>query len=153
MSNERTERMLRCIIQLKQLHGTQQASQLTGGESGVLFCLYRSGEARPGQISQRIHLSSARVTIVLNALERQGMVNRIPDKEDRRRVNISLTPAGKRYVEALFAKITAEVDQLLDYLGPEDSEAFLSILERLEGFCQSKKGGNRYEQPETAEHP
>ncbi len=59
-----------------------------------LELLMRRATATPGQLSADAGLSSATTTLVLDRLEKKGLVSRAPDPHDRRRtiLHVSLTP-------------------------------------------------------------
>ena len=63
----------------------------------VLGILEDAGEPRPpNYISERLIVSRATVTGVLDSLEKRGLVRRRPHPDDRRMVLVSLTEAGAR---------------------------------------------------------
>ena len=69
---------------------------LSEGRLQVLFVLRRSpGQQRAlGEIADVLHVSPRNVTGLIDALERDGLVERVPDPDDRRSVLARLTPAG-----------------------------------------------------------
>ena len=67
----------------------------------VMFCVWVGGELEPRDIARLSGLSRAAVSSVLNTLERDGLVDRFRESEDRRLVTVRLTPDGaRRLVEA-----------------------------------------------------
>lgn len=98
--------------------------------SSIIPYLDREG-TRQGVLVQRMGLSKQAVQQLIDDLEREGIVERRPDPEDRRGKIVAFTPKGlkaqsdanevKRDVEATFrAK-----------LGPEDFDRFDDLLRRL----------------------
>lgn len=81
----------------KALEATLAEHGLTHAEWGVLGKL-RLGESHrssPGELAERLDLSSGAMTTRLDNLEKAGLVRRLPDPSDRRAVVVELTPAGK----------------------------------------------------------
>ena len=82
-----------------------------------------------GELSSRLMVSNGNVTGLTDALEREGLVSREPEPEDRRSLRIRLTRAGKEafdamtpaheeWIDAMMAGLTrAEMAHLLDLLG------------------------------------
>ncbi len=67
----------------------------------VMFCTWVAGELEPRDIARLSGLSRAAVSSVLNTLERDGLVERFRESDDRRLVTVRLTPDGaSRLVEA-----------------------------------------------------
>lgn len=61
--------------------------------------LASEGESLPSVIARSVELKQATVTILLNKLEEAGLVTRRRDTEDRRRVWVGLTNAGRSVLE------------------------------------------------------
>ncbi|MEX0405279.1 MarR family winged helix-turn-helix transcriptional regulator [Aquibium sp. LZ166] len=55
------------------------------------------------QLSKRVGIESASSTATLNALERRGLISRIRDSADLRKVKVYLTPAGRMVQDDLIA--------------------------------------------------
>ena len=62
----------------------------------VMFCVWVGGELEPRDIARLSGLSRAAVSSVLNTLERDGLVERHRESDDRRLVTVRLTPDGSR---------------------------------------------------------
>lgn len=60
----------------------------------VMLALWEYGEQSVGQLGRRLYLDSGTLTPLLKKMEAKGLVQRVRDKADERRVNIDLTPAG-----------------------------------------------------------
>ena len=61
------------------------------------------GELKLSELSQRIHLSKAGVTKMMDRLGNAGFVKRVPSKKDRRVVMARLTKRGAVVLERSFA--------------------------------------------------
>ena len=57
-----------------------------------------------GELSQRLMVTGGNVTGITDLLEKEGLVARASDLEDRRALRVKLTPSGQR----LFKKMAAE---------------------------------------------
>jgi DNA-binding MarR family transcriptional regulator len=55
------------------------------------------------ELARRLGLEKASTTAVLDSLEKRGLIRRAPRKEDRRKIDLYLTPAGRRLTERLIA--------------------------------------------------
>jgi len=70
----------------------------------VMFCVWVGGELEPRDIARLSGLSRAAVSSVLNTLERDGLVERFRESEDRRLVTVRLTPDGARRLVAAYRR-------------------------------------------------
>jgi DNA-binding MarR family transcriptional regulator len=64
----------------------------------IMFCVLVAGPLEPRQVAPLAGVTRASISAVLNTLERDGLVERRRDSEDRRVVSIRLTPKGRRAV-------------------------------------------------------
>ena len=112
------------------------------GENFLLFYLARKGgEAAPSQISHALQVTTPRTTALLNSLEEKGYILRTHSKPDRRRASVTLTQAGREHVERTRGEMVERTADLLEYLGQEDAEELVRILDRLSQYAEAKAAG------------
>lgn len=61
----------------------------------------------PTAIAERLLVTTASVTSLLDTLERRGLVTRSPDPDDRRKVLVALTGDGRRAVDDFLPQMVA----------------------------------------------
>jgi DNA-binding MarR family transcriptional regulator len=75
---------------------------------GILFMLRHAGDNLPlGTLAAKLHVSPRNVTGLVDNLERDGLVVRVPDPADRRSVLARLTERGRERVDGLW-QVAAE---------------------------------------------
>lgn len=75
---------------------------LSEARLGILFMLRHAGAGLPlGALAARLHVTPRNVTGLIDHLERDGLVTRSPDREDRRSVLAHLTERGRERVDAM----------------------------------------------------
>lgn len=77
---------------------------LSEGRLGLLFRLHRCGDTALGDLADALESTPRNITGLVDHLERDGLVERVPDAEDRRSVRARLTEAGRERIEALWGK-------------------------------------------------
>ena len=70
----------------------------------VLRVVARGPEPSPGDVAQRLRMTSSNVAAALRELESAGLVRRVRDPEDGRRVQLSLTAGGAAAVSCVHAE-------------------------------------------------
>lgn len=75
---------------------------LTASRFGALEALWHLGPLNQRDLGRKILKSSGNVSVVVDALERDGLVARERDAVDRRNVIVSLTGAGRTRIEAVY---------------------------------------------------
>jgi len=75
---------------------------LSEGRLGVLFRLYRCGATPLGDLAADLDSTPRNITGLVDHLERDGLVERVPDTEDRRSVRARLTDSGRTLIESIW---------------------------------------------------
>jgi MarR family 2-MHQ and catechol resistance regulon transcriptional repressor len=90
---------------------------------GTLEALLHLGPLCQCDLSKKLLKSSGNVTMVVDNLEKRGLVERQREGEDRRFVTVHLTEEGRRLISEIFPDhVTAIVDEMSILTGPEQEE-------------------------------
>jgi DNA-binding MarR family transcriptional regulator len=84
-----------------------------------------------GELSSRLMVTNGNVTGLTDALFREGLVSRVPEPDDRRSLRIRLTPAGKRFFDAMTPVHEGWIDRLMAGLTRAEMAHLLELLGRL----------------------
>lgn len=104
----------------------------TRGENGLLMYLYHIGEPMfAGELTEKLGLTTGRTANILRVLEREGLVTRETDSQDKRRVLVKLTPEGEKKAEKLIRRAIEFQERVMSFLEPEEADQFLKSLMRL----------------------
>jgi DNA-binding MarR family transcriptional regulator len=133
------ERVWRSLVLLwrlgfLQLERTFRQHGLIHLEYGVLAVLAESdeGQLTAGQLAALTGLSTSHLSHRLKNLETKDLIERAPDAEDRRIVNITITDAGRRLVAEVAPAHVADVRRLVfDHLDRSEVEVLAESLGRL----------------------
>lgn len=105
---------------------------LTPSQFGVLEALYHLGPMCPGEVGSKLLKSGGNITLVVDNLEKMGLVRRERDTTDRRMIILHLTPEGTAVIERTFPQMLAAIQAELDVLTLEE-QAELGRLCRILG--------------------
>ena len=89
---------------------------------------------RSGDIAKCGHATPSAVSQTLKSLEEKGLITRQRDKGDSRAVTVHLTEDGRAFSARGRELHEQMIDEVLTYLGPEDAEHLVRIVERLVDF-------------------
>jgi DNA-binding MarR family transcriptional regulator len=104
----------------------------TPAQMGVLQTLLSGEEGMtPRELSGCLHVTPATVTGNLNALEDDGLIERIRIRDDRRVVHIRLTPQGREKVRKWRAVFEGELQEHFASLNEDELRQLASLLARL----------------------
>jgi len=120
---------------IKRMHEeTLDQLGLTLSDWHVLTALRWTGEPyrrKAGELARRAELTSGSMTSRLDALEKEGLVRRLRDPDDRRTVVVELTDKGRQKHEQLMG-IQAEKEALLAAaLTDREKEQLNGLLRRV----------------------
>lgn len=131
------EELVRKVSGLNRTEAYRRLSTFLKGEMFVLCYLdVGNGSALPGDLREAMGVSSARVAAALGALERKGLVARSTDQNDRRRVIVSITQAGRAQVHARQQLLRDNMKYMLRELGEADAREYIRIVGRIIAISQ-----------------
>lgn len=108
------------------------ATGLSMAKFGVLKELGEAKEPLPlGQIAERLACVKSNITQLVDRLEADGLVRRVPDLEDRRSTRAVITEKGQRRYE-IGLKVQMELEEeLLRSFSRDEQEQLTRALEKL----------------------
>ena len=128
--------LLRAADLLMGLHNRQSLDeyQLSAGARQVLAIVDGAGEPlEPRVIAERLLVTTASVTSLLDNLEKRGLIRRLPHPEDRRKLLIEITPAAQDIVDDLLPSMHARERDLVDAtLSAAEQRQLLKSLAKLQ---------------------
>ena len=107
------------------------SGELRGENMALLYLLEHGGAVTPGEIGRGLGVTMPRATALINSLEDKGLITRSHSLRDRRKAQVVLTDSGRENITATFKKMVLHTRELLEFLGEEDSQAFLRIAGKL----------------------
>lgn len=100
----------------------------------ILIAVMHSRRDEPlgiNQLAERLYLSGAFVTIEVNKLVSDGLIEKTTHASDRRRVQLAVTPAGVERLTRLAAFQRPVNDALFETLSRDEFKQLLLLLNRL----------------------
>ncbi|VXA83830.1 conserved hypothetical protein [Acinetobacter sp. 8I-beige] len=122
-----------CANQLS-VHG------LSEGRFILLFLLEAAGEGiAPKTLAEQAGITRATVTGLLDGLEREGLIERQADTEDRRALKIQLTSKGKLIAKEVFNQHSHWISGLFSNLSSQEREQLTQLLEKVSNNLTNKE--------------
>jgi MarR family 2-MHQ and catechol resistance regulon transcriptional repressor len=113
------------------LQGRIQKSGLTMSQFGVLEALYHLGPLCQKELGDKLLQSGGNITMVVNNLERQGLVVRLRDEVDRRYIMVHLTWRGSEVVQELFPQHLEGIVGCFSVLTLEECQQLNRLLRKV----------------------
>jgi MarR family transcriptional regulator, 2-MHQ and catechol-resistance regulon repressor len=139
--NKETVRALNAFINLERASDTVigrltpplEAQGLTLGQFGVLEALLHLGPMCQHELARKLLRSGGNVTLVVDNLEKHGWVRRVRQQNDRRMVQIQLTPAGRRLIARVFPAHARAIAAEMSRLSAGEQETLRRLCRKLGG--------------------
>ena len=104
---------------------------LTAGQFGILETLWHLGPLHQCELARKHLQSGGNVTMIVDNLEKAGLVRRERHADDRRYVRVSLTPAGRERIAAVFPAHLVHLRAQMDVLDPKELEELGRLCRKL----------------------
>ena len=88
---------------------------------------------RMGELSKRMMVTGGNVTGITDQLEREKLVERLPDPHDRRAWAVRLTPAGRTAFAEMAAVHERWIEEMLADIPAEDKASLIALLASMKG--------------------
>lgn len=96
--------------------------QLSFGQFAVIEALYHLGSLCQKDLAEKILKTARNITMIVDNLEKRGLVRRERDTDDRRFLNVHLTDAGKKLFEKVFPNHIGFLEQEMRILSSNELE-------------------------------
>jgi DNA-binding MarR family transcriptional regulator len=107
---------------------------------GVLHC---KGSKIMSGLSDELGVTPRNVTALVDGLEAEGLVRRVPHATDRRATVVEITPKGTEMARDVFAAYTEKIAELFRDLPEADRRELLRLMEALLAGLRERGHGGR----------
>ena len=104
-------------------------ARLNRTDARVIDIVQRAGQITAGQLAKEARLTSGAVTAVVDRLENAGLVRRVRDTTDRRRVLVEITPKVEELMAPVFGPVAEEGYRTMSRYSDEQVELLLDFLD------------------------
>ena len=112
-------------------HRHLSSTGLTISQFAVLEALYQLGPLSQREIGQKILRSSGNITMVIDNLEKSGLVRRERNEADRRFFIVHLTDKGYKLIDKIFPPHAAVIAEDLGALTAAEQDALGRLCKKL----------------------
>ena len=121
---------IRNITKAKSLHLGHQ-NHITHSQWFVLTMIEHFKKTNIKDISEALEISSSAATQLVDPLVQTGFVTRQEDPEDRRSVQLELSPEGKKHVVSSKEKRIQEMADIFNPLTDNELEEFVRLHKKI----------------------
>ncbi|MEK6755100.1 MAG: MarR family transcriptional regulator [Bacteroidota bacterium] len=104
---------------------------LTQPQFAVFEALGHLGSMTTGEIGKKILVTGGCVTVIVDNLEKEGLVERTRSNEDRRVIQVQLTAKGEQLFRDVFQQHAERITELASVLTEEEQIQLSGLLKKL----------------------
>ena len=106
----------------------------------ILECLYHhpAGVMTPADLAEAVSLSRSAMTSTLDSLEKLGYATRSPHPVDRRMFEISLTEAGRSFIEGILPDRYRKFVHIMEGLSAEERAVVLRVYRKVYNLLKTE---------------
>lgn len=97
----------------------------------VLGILKKRGELPMSEIGRMAHIHKSNMTALSDKLVEEGLAERLPDPNDRRRINLAMTNRGKELLRDWKTQSYFDIKKSLSTLSEDDLETLYQSVENI----------------------
>jgi len=116
---------------LKRSAGIFTAGGLTTAQFAVLDVLYHKGSLSINQITQLVLSTGGNMTVVISNMEKNKLISRCVDPEDKRSNLISITEEGMHSFERIFPNHLKDLEKCFGPLSDEEKNILIALLKKI----------------------
>jgi MarR family 2-MHQ and catechol resistance regulon transcriptional repressor len=125
-------RLTRCVEAFNdRIEHVMIEAGLTTGQLATLEMLLHLGPQTQREIGKKMLRSSGNITMVIDNLERAGLVRRERSEEDRRVIMVHLTDKGRRTISTVFPKHAQAITEAMSVLTPAEIDQLGVLCKKL----------------------
>jgi DNA-binding MarR family transcriptional regulator len=125
-----TTQRLRRVFNAR-LSSQGESVKLSGTRLRLLLAIEDAGQLRMGDLAADLGITARSVTTLVDALEKMGLLARLPDPTDRRATLLELTDTARSHFEQVRNLQTELSEELLAPLDIQQRQQFLDLLNLL----------------------
>jgi len=107
---------------------TGEEDKINRSQEKAMMITSKEGSVLPSTLGKCLDMKPGSLTTLLDGLVDQGLAQRSPDPQDRRKLWISLTPEGLTHVENRQTSVKKQMERILETLTPEDHQSLETHL-------------------------
>jgi MarR family transcriptional regulator, 2-MHQ and catechol-resistance regulon repressor len=104
---------------------------LTLSQFAVLEALVHVGPQCLGDLARRILTSSGNLTLVINNLQKRGLVKKEQQGKDKRFVLAYVTPGGEKLIAKIFPEHARRITEIMSRLKPDEQAQLGDLCRKL----------------------
>ena len=102
------------------------------GETGALLYLtFVKDGITSSELAENLNVSLPRVASLVNSLESKNLVEKLTDKEDKRKTIVNITKGGKKLVSSKKEEAIDKIAKVIEKLDEEEINQYIRLAQKI----------------------
>lgn len=106
-------------------------------------CPYSDNNISISEVQEGLHITKSAISQMMNSLEKKGFIERRIDTEDRRKIVVTLTQAGKDILKETKESANHNLSEIISHLGDGNTKQFIDLLNQVSDISEELKKANQ----------
>lgn len=108
--------------------------KLSKPQFNALYIIHLSGEGgiTLSSLGDKMVVTRANITTLVDRMEARGLIRRVINKEDRRSIKVVITEEGKKIINAVLLRHKIFTSEILDFLTKNEKERVNELLQKIQ---------------------
>lgn len=98
-----------------------------------VLAILRGRRLRMSELADYLGLERSTLSGLIDRAEARGLLERVPDRQDGRAIDVLLTDRGRRLAPRVFAQVSAGLRPMVDVLGVAEQQSLQKLLTAMLG--------------------
>ena len=116
-----------------------EAEEMKTIELYILLYVALKGPESMSSLAKEYSMTKSNITVLVDDMERKGLLARIRSEEDRRVIMITLTDSGKSFFESFLGNFSKLISTFIRNVGSEDLAIITDGFERITSIVVDEK--------------
>lgn len=112
--------------------------EITPPQFSALLLLSEHGDMTIGELGNKMYLASSTATDLIDRMERNSLVGRVRDENDRRVVRLHMTDKGKQMILEVVDSRKRYLDDILTLVEKEDQQKLVGSLTKIHDLMKEE---------------
>lgn len=137
----KVEGLLRHVAFIIKMRGREMLEDfgITNPQFNALLVLKEHPDITMGELCDKLYLACSTATDLIDRMEKNELLERKRDQEDRRVIRLSITEKGRQVIAEVIEARRRYVASILQQLQPEEIEQLASSLDKLHSLMVAEK--------------
>lgn len=144
MEKKITDEFMNTLIKFKnhQIKNCINTPNMTHNQMLAMYILHdleENNKISLIKLRENMRLAPSTITPIISSLEKEGLIVRKIDENDRRNIFLTLTKKGREHTEYIHNKMQKDLSEYIEYMGEDAIYTLIDNINKTVNFFEERK--------------